>query len=52
MSKNRGEEMKTKAVRTDKNKTFCEFCGTWTVSKKICMNINHSRNNKGSKFEK
>lgn len=45
--------MKTKSVRTDKNKTFCEFCGTWTVSKRKCININHSRNNKYyQKFKK
>lgn len=36
--------MKIKAVQTDKEKKYCECCGTWTINIKRnkCININHS----------
>lgn len=35
------ETIKTRAIQTDKNKKYCKYCGTFTVYKKGCVNINH-----------
>lgn len=45
--------MKTKAVQTDKYKDYCKFCGTWTIGKKGCININHNhfKIKKANKFK-
>lgn len=37
--------VKTKATQSDKEKTYCEQCGTFTVRKGTtkCTNTNHER---------
>jgi competence CoiA-like predicted nuclease len=34
--------MKIKAIQTDKKKSYCKYCGTWTINKRGCININHN----------
>lgn len=45
------KKIKTKAVQTDKNKTYCEICGTFSVEKRTnkCTNINHAKLNEFSR---
>lgn len=35
--------MKTKQspVKTDYRKRYCKYCGTFTISRRGCININH-----------
>lgn len=45
------EIIKTRAIRTDKNKKYCKYCGTFTVDKKGCANINHERYSKNKDLQ-
>lgn len=45
--------MTIKAVQTDKNKRYCEYCGTWTINKiNQCINLNHEYMQKRKKVLK